>query len=86
MIIWWSYFIPSRNLEIVFTYNHMVLIYMSLRSRSHVRAYIVLTKYDHIFIHNYISSLLNIIVISPVFARKWLQSVYGYIVLASIYF
>ena len=35
IFIWWSPFIPSRNLDEVFTYNHMDL--MSLRSRSHVR-------------------------------------------------
>ena len=34
---------------------------MSLRSRSHVKAYMVLTRADHLFIHNYIRSLLNII-------------------------
>ena len=35
---------------------------MSLRSRSRVKAYMVLTIADHLFIHNYIRSLLNIIV------------------------
>ena len=34
---------------------------MSLRSRSHVKSYIVLTRDDHLFIHNYIRSLINII-------------------------
>ena len=34
---------------------------MSLRSRSRVKASMVLTKADHLFIHNYIRSLLNII-------------------------
>ena len=33
---------------------------MSLRSRSHVKASVVLTRADHLFIHNYIISLLNI--------------------------
>ena len=32
---------------------------MSLRSRYHVKASIVLTRADHLFIHNYIRSLLN---------------------------
>ena len=32
---------------------------MSLRSRSHVKASMVLTRADHLFIHNYIRSLLN---------------------------
>ena len=36
---------------------------MSLRSRSHVKASMVLTRADHLFIHNYIRSLLNNIVI-----------------------
>ena len=34
---------------------------ISLRSRSRVKAYMVLTRADHLFIHNYIRSLLNII-------------------------
>ena len=32
---------------------------MSLRSRSIVKAFMVLTRADHLFIHNYIRSLLN---------------------------
>ena len=35
---------------------------MSLRSRSNVKASVVLTRADHLFIHNYIRSLLNNIV------------------------
>ena len=58
--IWWSPFIPSRNLDEVFIYNHMALI--SLRSRSHVKASMVKTRADYLFIHNYMRSLLNIIV------------------------
>ena len=50
-------FIPSRNLDEVFTYNHKAL--MSLRSRSHVKASMVLTRADKLCIHNYIRSLLN---------------------------
>ena len=52
IIIWWSPFIPSRNLDEVFTYNH-------IRSRSHVKASMVLKRADHLFIHIYIISLLN---------------------------
>ena len=59
IFIWWSPFIPSRNLDEVFTYNHMALI--SLRSPSHVKALVVLTRSDHICINNFIISLLNII-------------------------
>ena len=59
IVIWWSPFIPSRNLNKVLTYNHMAL--MFLRSRSHVKASVVLTRADHLFIHNHIRSLLNII-------------------------
>ena len=32
---------------------------MSLRSRSHVKASMVLTRANHLFIHNYIRSLIN---------------------------
>ena len=35
------------------------------RSRSHDKASMVLTRYNHLFIHNYIRSLLNII-LSPI--------------------
>ena len=59
IVIWWSPFITSRNLDEVFTYNHMALI--SLRSSSHVKALQVLTRADHLFTHNYTRSLLNII-------------------------
>ena len=59
ILFWWSLFIPSRNLDEVFTYNHMDL--MSIRSRSHVKTVMFLTRADHIFIHNYIRSHLNII-------------------------
>ena len=57
IFIWWGPFIPSRNLDEVFTYNHMTL--MSLRSRSHVKASMFLKRADHSFIHNYIRYLLN---------------------------
>ena len=58
ILFWWSYFIRSRNLDEFLNYNHMDL--MSLRSRSRVMASIVLTRADHLFIYNYIISLLNI--------------------------
>ena len=51
--------ITSRKLDEVFTYNHMAL--MSLRSLTHVKASIVLMRADYLVIHNYIRSLLNII-------------------------
>ena len=59
IVVWWSPFIPSWNLDKVFTYNHITL--MFLRSRYHVKASMVLTRADHLFIHNYIRSLINII-------------------------
>ena len=60
IVILWSPFILSRNLRVldkVFTYNHMAL--MSLRRHSHVKASMVLTRADHLCIHNYIRSILN---------------------------
>ena len=56
------------TLNEVFTYNHITL--MSLRSRSHVKASKVLTRSDHLFIHNYIRSLLNII-LRPILKVGW---------------
>ena len=41
---------------------------MSLRSRSHVKASMVLTRADYLFIHNYIRSLLNNI-LRPIFIK-----------------
>ena len=55
-------FIPwyaSRNLDEMCKYNKLAL--MSLRSRFHVKAFMVLTIADHLFIRNYIRSLLHII-------------------------
>ena len=52
-----------RNLNEVFTYNHMVL--MSLRSCFYVKASMVLTISDNLFIYNYIRSLLNNNLIVP---------------------
>ena len=62
VLFWCSLFIPSRNLDEVFTYNHRVI--MSLRISSHIKAFVVLTRADHLFIHNYIRSPLNIILIT----------------------
>ena len=44
---------------------------ISLRSRSHVNASMVLT--DHLFIHNYIRLLLNIILRSNLIVRMGLE-------------
>ena len=47
LLLWWSPFIPSRNLDVTFTYNHMAL--MSLLNLYHGNAYIVLTRADHYY-------------------------------------
>ena len=57
----------------VFTYNHMDLKY--LRSRSHINASMVLTRADHLVIHNYIRSLLNITLRPIVMVRTMLKPV-----------
>ena len=61
------------NLNNVLTYNHMAL--MSLRSRSRVKASMVLTRADHLFIYNYIRSRLNNILIHILFVGKGLELV-----------
>ena len=71
LLFWWSPFTPSRNLDEVFTYNHMALI--SLRSLSHVKASMVLTRADHLFIHNYIRSHINIILRPIILDRTGLE-------------
>ena len=43
---------------------------MSLRSRSHVKSSVVLTRADHLFINNYIRLLPNIIVRSILIVRR----------------
>ena len=48
---------------------------MSLRSRYHVNAYMVLTRADYLFIHNYIRSFLNIILRPIVMVRTRLEHV-----------
>ena len=55
LLLLWSLFIPSRNLDDVFTYNHIALI--SLRSHYHSNASTVLTKADRLFQHIFIRSL-----------------------------
>ena len=50
--------ISSMNLDGVLTCNNIALIY--LRSRSHINASMVLTRVDHVFIHNYIRSYIYI--------------------------
>ena len=54
----WIPLLPYRNLDEVFTNKHMALI--SLRSRSNVKESMVLMTADHLCIHNYKRSLLNI--------------------------
>ena len=49
---------------------------MSLRSHSHVKASMVLTRADHLFIHNYIRSLINIIVRPILLVRTGLEPAY----------
>ena len=49
-------FIPSTNLD---EFVHLYMALISLRIRSHVKAVMVLTRADYLFIHNYIRSLLN---------------------------
>ena len=71
IFIWWSPFIASRNLDDIFTYNHMAQI--SLRSRSRVKASTVLNRADYLFIHNYIRSLLNIILRPILIVRTRLE-------------
>ena len=57
-----------RNLdEISFIINIMAI--LSLRSRSHVKASMVLTRADHYVIHDYIRSLLNNI-LSPILSVR----------------
>ena len=53
-------FYPIQNLDAVFIYNHIAL--TSLRSRSHVKAYVILTRADHLCIHNYIICIRIILI------------------------
>ena len=46
---------------------------MSLRSRSHVKVSVVITRADHLCIHNYIRSLLNIIVLPILWSGRGLK-------------
>ena len=63
VLFWWSPFIPSRNLDEVFlTYNQMAILF--LRSRSHVKASIILTRADHYCIHNY--KIIPKIIVIPI--------------------
>ena len=47
---------------------------MSLRSRSHDMASVVLARADNLFIHNYIRSLLNIILNPILLAWTMIES------------
>ena len=71
IVIWWSPFISSRNFDEVFTYNHIDL--MSLQIRSHVNASMVLTRADHLCIRNYIRSLLYITLRPIVMVRTGIE-------------
>ena len=71
ILFWWSPFIPYRNLYEVITYNHMAI--MSLRSHSHVKVSIVLTRANNLFIQNYIRLLLNIILRPILIVRMGLE-------------
>ena len=68
LLFWWSPFSPSRNLDYLYTYNTMDI--MSLRSRSYAKASMVLTRADHLFINNYIRSLLNNILRHMLMVRR----------------
>ena len=46
---------------------------ISLRSRSRVKASVVLTRADHLFKHNYIRSLLNNILRSILMVRTGVE-------------
>ena len=71
IVIMWSHFIPSRNIDEV----SLITIYSSnaLRSCSRVKASMVLTIADHLVIHNYIRSLLNIILRPILMVRTGLE-------------
>ena len=71
LLFYLSTFIPYRNLIEVLTYNHMTL--LSLRSRSHVRASMALTRAGYLFIHNYIRSHIHNIFRSILMVRTGLN-------------
>ena len=50
---------------------------------SNVKAYMDLMRADHLFIHNYIRSLLNIILRPIIMVRMWLEP--GSYILQSLY-
>ena len=53
LLHWWSPFIPSRNLDEVFTYNHIYGSNVPSKPLSRVKASMVLTRADNLFKHNY---------------------------------
>ena len=59
ILFWWSPFIPSRNLDEVFTYNHMAI--MSLRN-SHVNTSMFLKRAYH-FLYTINCILRNIVLV-----------------------
>ena len=50
------------------------MLLMSIRSCSNVKASMVLTIADYLFIYNYIRILLNIILRPILMVRMWLES------------
>ena len=60
---------------VMYSYGHGIwhMALMSLRSRSHVKESVILTRADHLFIHNYIRSLLNNILRSILMVRTGLE-------------
>ena len=78
VFIWWSPFIPSRNLYDVFTYNHTDL--MSLRCRSHIKGSIVLIRADYLFIQNIYIYIVIVVCIwwSPFIPSRNLDDVFTY--------
>ena len=52
---------------------------MYLQSPSHVKASMVLTRADHLFIHHYIRSLLNIMLILILMVRGMNQFPTAYV-------
>ena len=58
--------LSSHPFTCIDIYHILYMALMSLRSHSHVKSSMVLMRADHLFIHNYIISLLNNI-LRPIF-------------------
>ena len=72
-------FISYSNLDVFLTYNHVALRF--LRSSYNVKVSMVLTIADNLFLHNYIKSLLNIILKPILFTRTELKPASYYLYL-----